>query len=145
MKKILKARGYNVANDHWMLDRFISVAYFALINYNDVVPKPDALSDSCTWYNINELPELILDHKEIVEKALNSLRFNLNQKLIGMNLLPQKFTMKQLQQVHEAILGEKIRRTSFQRKMLSLDILRRHGKQFSGNAHKAPFLYSFKK
>jgi len=145
MKKILKASGYNVANDHWMLDRFISVAYFALINYNDVVPKPDALSDSCTWYNINELPELILDHKEIVEKALNSLRFNLNQKLIGMNLLPQKFTMKQLQQVHEAILGEKIRRTSFQRKMLSLDILRRHGKQFSGNAHKAPFLYSFKK
>jgi len=52
--------------------------------------------------------------------------------------------MKELQQVYEAILGVKLRRTTFQRKMLSMDLLLRHEKQYSGRAHKAPFLYSFR-
>ncbi len=145
LKKILKANGHHPDASHWMLDRFISVAYYALINYKNVVPRPDALSDSCTWYNVDELPELILDHKDIVAKALQVLRSNLDQKLIGMNLLPARFTMKQLQQVYESILGEKLRRTTFQRKMLSLGILKRLEKHYSGKAHKAPYLYSFKK
>ena len=144
MKKILIANGHNVSNEHWLLDRFVTVTYYALINYENVVPMPDALSDSCTWYDVDELPEIILDHKQIVEKALSTLRSNLDQKLVGMNLLPKKFTMKQLQQVYESILGKNLRRTSFQRKMLSLGILKRHGKHYSGDAHKAPFLYSFK-
>jgi hypothetical protein len=85
-----------------------------------------------------------MDHKDMVLTALQTLRRNLNRKLVGMSLLPEKFTMKELQQVYEAVLGEKLRRTSFQRKMLNLDILERHEKLFSGKAHKAPFLYSFK-
>jgi 8-oxo-dGTP diphosphatase len=52
--------------------------------------------------------------------------------------------MKELQQVHEAILGEKLHRVAFQRKILSLDLLERHEKRFAGTAHKAPYLYSFK-
>ena len=145
MKNILKANGFDVKEDHWLLDRFITVAYYALINYEHVVPTPDALSDSCTWYDVDSLPRLIFDHKEIVEKALQTLRNNLDQKLVGMNLLPAKFTMKELQQVYEAILGVSIRRTTFQRKLLSLGILKRHGKHFSGSANKAPYLYSFRK
>jgi 8-oxo-dGTP diphosphatase len=145
MKTIMKANGYDIKDDHWLLDRFISIAYYALVNYEKVTLKPDALSDSCTWYDISDLPELIFDHSEIVSKALNTLRNNINQKLVGINLLPPKFTMKALQHVYEAILDEKLRRTSFQRKMLSLGILKRHGKHYSGNAHKAPYLYSFKK
>ena len=126
-----------------MLDRFISVAYYALINYNDVVPTPDALSDSCDWYGLDELPTLMLDHAKIVAKALQTLRDNLERKLVGMNLLPPLFTMGDLQKVYEAILGEKLHRGAFQRKILNLDILKRHEKQYSGGAHKAPFLYSF--
>ncbi|MEP7317830.1 MAG: NUDIX domain-containing protein [Panacibacter sp.] len=145
MKTILKANGHDIADNHWLLGRFITVAYYALINYKHVVPKPDALSDSCTWYDVDALPKLILDHGDIVAKALQTLRFNLDQKLVGMNLLPARFTMKELQQVYEAILGEQIRRTTFQRKILSLGIVKRHGKHFSGSANKAPYLYSFKK
>ena len=144
LKKILKANGKLPDNDHWLLDRFISVAYYALINYNNVVPHPDALSDSCAWYDINKLPVLILDHSEIVAKALQTLRANLDRKLVGVNLLPQHFTMNELQKVYEAILGEKLRRTTFQRKLLSLGILNRHEKKYSGKAHKAPYVYSFK-
>ncbi len=145
MATILSANGLNPGTDYptWMLDRFISVAYYALINYKDVVPRPDALSDSCEWYPVDKLPTLILDHNEIVQKAIQTLRDNLDRKLVGGNLLPKKFTMKQLQEVYEAILGIKLRRTTFQRKMLASGVLMRHEKQFSGKAHKAPYLYSF--
>ena len=143
MQSIISANNQPQEQYHWLLDRFISVAYYALINYKEVVPTPDALSDSCEWYALDNLPNLMLDHNEIVAKALQTLRDNLERKLVGMNLLPPLFTMKQLQQVYEAILDEKLHRGTFQRKMLSLGILKRHEKQYSGAAHKAPFLYSF--
>ncbi|WP_019670333.1 NUDIX hydrolase [Eudoraea adriatica] len=144
MRTILEANGQKVEEGNWLLDRFISVAYYALINYNNVEPKPDKLSDSINWYAIDKLPPLMMDHGKIVEKALETLRNNLEKKLVGMNLLPSKFTMKELQLVYEAVLGEKLRRTTFQRKILGLDILKRHEKLFTGGAHKAPYLYSFK-
>lgn len=127
-----------------MLDRFFSVAYYALIDHEKVTLTPDNLSDSIAWYEIDRLPKLIFDHDKIVQKALQTLRENLDRNLIGGNLLPDRFTMNELQAVYEAILGEKLRRTSFQRKMLSLDILDRHEKLYTGKSHKAPFLYSFK-
>jgi 8-oxo-dGTP diphosphatase len=145
MKTILAANGHEVNDDFWLLDRFFSIAYYALIDYEKVTLQPDSLSDSIDWYDIQELPELILDHQKIVKKALQTLRENLDRKLIGGKLLPEKFTMKELQQVYEVILGEKIRRSSFQRKILGLEILERHEKLFTGKSHKAPYLYSFKK
>lgn len=145
MRTLLEANGIVPEQGYqWMLDRFISVAYYALINYEDVTPRPDALSDSCEWYPVNELPELILDHRHIVDKAIQTLRDNLDRKLVGGNLLPKKFTMNELQTVYEAILSTKLRRTTFQRKMLAADVLIRHEKHFSGKAHMAPYLYSFK-
>ena len=143
LKKILQANDDDTERNAWLLDRFISVGYYALINYKDVVPKPDRLSDSCTWYDIAQLPPLILDHHSIVNKAIETLRSNIDRKLVSVNLLPGKFTMKELQQVYEGIKGEKMRRTSFQRNMLGSGLLKRHEKRYSGKAHKAPYLYSF--
>jgi 8-oxo-dGTP diphosphatase len=145
MRTILKANGHDDEDDRykWMTDRFISVAYYALIDYRGVTPKPDALSDSCTWYPLDSLPPLIQDHALIVSKAIQTLRDNLDRKIVGINLLPEKFTMKELQNVYEAILGKKLRRTTFQREMLGSDLLVRHEKLYSGKAHKAPYLYSF--
>jgi 8-oxo-dGTP diphosphatase len=143
MEQIINANRLPGADLSWLLERFVSVAYYALINYEEVVPTPDALSDSCTWYEVEKLPPLMLDHGQIVKKALETLRENINRKLVGGNLLPARFTMKELQQVYEAILGEKLHRGTFQRKILSLGVLKRHEKQYSGAANKAPFLYSF--
>ncbi len=142
MKKILEIHG-SVQDSQWLLDRFISIAYYALINYEEVDPKPDLLSDSIGWYDIDELPELLFDHDFIVKKALAHLRTNLDQKLLSAKLLPEMFTMKELQQVYEAILGEGLNRANFQRKILGLGIVKRHEKRFSGGSHKAPFMYSF--
>jgi 8-oxo-dGTP diphosphatase len=143
MKTILEANGLHPGKNKWMLDRFITVAYYALINYHDVDPKPDSLSESCEWYDINKLPKLMLDHKTILKKALQTLRESLWKKPVGRSLLPKYFTMNDLQKIYEAILGEKLHRGTFQRKMLNLGILARHQKKFSGGAHKAPYQYSF--
>lgn len=144
MRKLLEGQGHFV-EDHWMLGRFVTVAYYALINYETVVPKPDELSDSIEWYDYDRLPKLMMDHNEIVEKALEHLRAHLDQKLLSFSLLPERFTMKELKQVYDAILGETQNRANFQRKMLSLNILERHEKLYSGGSHKAPYLYSFRK
>lgn len=144
MAAILKANGHDTPANQWLKERFISVAYYALINYKDVVPKPDALSDSCTWYSVDNLPPLILDHKMIVERAIETLRLNLHRKVVGVNLLPEKFTMNELQKVYERIMGQPMRRTTFQRTMLATDMLERQEKLFAGGAHKAPYLYSFR-
>jgi len=143
MQRILESNMPGFAPDHWLLDRFISIGHYALIHYDHVVPRPDVLSDSCQWYAIDELPNLILDHNHMVTKALEVLRKNVDEKLPQANLLPERFTMKQLQKVYESILGIPLRRTTFQRRMLNNPWLIRHEKQFTGKAHKAPFLYSF--
>ncbi len=144
MERILIMNGLDIKAHEWLLDRFISIAYYALINFEEVNPIPDALADSIDWYSLDELPPLIMDHGTIVQRALTTLRDNLDRKLLGMNLLPEKFTMKELQNVYEKILGESFKRTAFQRKMLSANILIRHEKRFTGGAHRAPYLYSFK-
>ncbi len=144
MKQILEMNGMNIKAHDWLLDRFISVAYYALINFEEVDPVPDALADSIDWYSLDKLPPLMMDHEEIVQKALDTLRDNLDRKLLGMNLLPQKFTMKELQNFYEGIYGEPLKRTAFQRRMLATNTLERHEKRYDGGAHKAPYLYSFK-
>lgn len=144
MKLILKMNDLDMTDHDWLLDRFISIAFYALINFEDVCPVPGALADSIDWYALDSLPPLMMDHELIVKKALAALREDLDRKVLGMNLLPKKFTMKELQHVYEAILGTSLKRTAFQRKMLATDTLIRHEKRYAGGAHKAPYLYSFK-
>jgi len=130
-------------DDHWLLQRFISVGYYALVDFVAAKPTPAAIFDSCDWYELENMPALIQDHTKIVQKALEALRANLDHKLVGFNLLPQNFTMGELQKLYETILNKKLLRPAFQRKMLSLGIMERVAKKYSGGAHKAPYLYRF--
>ena len=83
------------------------------------------------------------DHTHIIKKALESLRRDLDNKLVAFKLMPEQFTMNDLQTLYETILDKKLLRPAFQRKMLSLNILQRTAKKWTGGAHKAPYLYSF--
>lgn len=127
----------------WISQRFISVAYLALVNVDSFQPKPDALSEICEWVPIKNLPKLIFDHNKMIEKAKEYIGIQLNFLPLGLPLLPEKFTMKTCQKLFEAILEKKLDRANFQKKMLKLDILTRHEKHMTGGAHKAPYLYSF--
>jgi 8-oxo-dGTP diphosphatase len=142
-KNILHLQGKTPATDHWLLQRFISVGYYALVDFTKVKPTPAAIFDSCNWYELNSMPSLIQDHTSIVQKALESLRANLDHKVVGYNLLPENFTMGELQRLYETILGRALLRPAFQRKMLGLGLLQRVAKQYSGKAHKAPYIYTF--
>lgn len=127
----------------WMNQRFVTAGYFALVRIEDVTPKPDLFTDICEWVALDEIPPLILDHQEILEAALVYLRRQLNYLPVGLNLMPEKFTMPQLQNLYEEMLKQKLDRGNFQRKILKLGILIRHEKLKSGGAHKAPYLYEF--
>lgn len=132
-------------NDPWVLQRYVSIGYYALVDFSKVNPTPDFLSEYCEWFEMKQLPKLAFDHREIIQKALETLRITLDSKLVGSNLLPETFTMMELQSLYETILETPLRRNNFQRKMLSLDILERIEKLYTGAANKAPYLYRFKK
>jgi len=144
LKSLMKAvDGVELSPDHYLMTRFLSIGYYALIDFTKANPTPDYTSDSCQWYDIDTIPTLIYDHSAMVKKALETLRFFLDEKLIGFNLLPEVFTMNDLQNMYETILDKKLLRTNFQRKMLSLGILERLDKKMTGAANKAPYLYRF--
>lgn len=127
----------------WHKQRFISVGFYALVNYADVVPVTDVFSDKCEWVDIDNIPELMMDHRTIFDKALITLRKELNYKPIGDKLLPEKFTMPELQKLYEIILGKKLNRGNFYRKMTGYNILDKQAESRKGGAHKSPNLYKF--
>lgn len=127
----------------WYKQRFISVGFYALIPYLSVTPVPDGSSDVCQWCDVDDLPELMMDHQQIFEGALLSLRRELTYKPIGYNLLPEVFTMPELQKLYEIILGRKLNRGNFYRKIMAYDVLDKLEGVRRGGAHKAPYLYKF--
>lgn len=131
--------------DEKYMKRNVSIGYMALVEFDQVMPTPDWYTDECKWVEISAIPELLFDHNEMVEIALKALRRQLSYQPIGYNLLPEKFTMPELQRLYETILGKQLDRRNFQKLMLSYDILEKLPEKRTGGAFKAPFLYKFDK
>lgn len=131
------------ADTLWNKQRFISVGFYALVDYSKVNLVIDTVFDPCEWVAIEDLTAFMMDHNIIFNKALETLRLQLNHKPIGHSLLPEKFTMPELQKLYEIILGKKLNRGNFYRKMLRYDILEKLDESRKGGAHKAPDLYKF--
>ncbi len=127
----------------WFSQRFISSGFYALVDFEKVDPQPDLFSDRCEWKVLEEISDLMMDHQEILQKALETLRLQLGYQPIGYNLMPDQFTMPELQKLYETILGRTLDRRNFQRRILSYNILTRLEKRKEGVAHKAPYLYEF--
>jgi 8-oxo-dGTP diphosphatase len=132
-------------NVPFLNQRFVSIGYYSLVDFPKVTPSVPFFFEHSEWHDIQNLPNLAFDHADMIHNALETMRHSLDYHLVGFNLLPETFTMKALQSLYETILGEPLRRNNFQEKMLNLGILERLEKQFTGKAHKAPFLYRFKK
>jgi ADP-ribose pyrophosphatase YjhB (NUDIX family) len=140
---ILEASGTPVGADNWLLQRMVSVGYYALVDFSKTVPTPDFLLNDCRWWDIKEIPTLLFDHDQIVRSALKALRLQLINKPIGYNLLPGKFTMAELRRLYETILDKTIDRRNFEKKMLKLGILERLDEVKTDVTYKAPVLYRF--
>lgn len=125
-------------------DRTVSIAYFALINTSD---HNQELVDhhSAQWFNLSELPELIFDHNKMVKKAIQRLQYKTSVQPIGFELLPEKFTMRHLQKLYEAILQRELDKRNFTKKINALDILIKLDEKDKESSKKGSFLYTFDK
>tara|TARA_R110002020_G_scaffold437924_2_gene648271 strand:+ start:127 stop:816 length:690 start_codon:yes stop_codon:yes gene_type:complete len=125
-------------------ERTLSVAYFALIN---IAEHDQELIEqySAKWFSISEAPDLIFDHNAMVRRAINRLRYRAITKPIGFELLPEKFTMRQLQKLYEAILDEKQDKRNFINKINALDVLVKLDEKDMNSSRKGSFLYQFDK
>lgn len=104
--------------EHWLMQRFVSIGYYALVEYSKVNIKTN-IDEEIAWFDLDEIPQLYSDHNQIIEKALSTIRVNLAVLPIGYELLPEKFTMTELRIIYETILKTKLDRRNFQRKMLA--------------------------
>ena len=102
-------------------ERVITVAFFALVRIQEVEAGDDA--NKAQWFAIDEVPQLAFDHDVILRDALKRLRERIHSQPIGFELLPEKFTMRQLQNLYEAILDVHFDRGNFSKKMLHFNIL----------------------
>lgn len=136
---------YSVAETEWITSRFICIGFYALVEISKVTPQIGELDEYLEWRSIKDIPEMIHDHNEILNFALEALRQNLDQKLIGFNLLPETFTMREVQELYEAVYDKQFAMNNFQKKILELNVLERLEKKFTGAQNKAPFLYRFKR
>ncbi|MEX2370955.1 MAG: NUDIX domain-containing protein [Bacteroidales bacterium] len=125
-------------------DRVISIAYYALINS---VKFENVISDkySASWFNINQIPELVFDHKEMVDKALRRLRRRCSTQPVGFELLPEKFTLPQLQNLYEKIFDREFDKRNFRKKILSPGILKKLEEKERQSSRKGAFYYQFDK
>lgn len=124
--------------------RVITVAYFALVPYNAIQHHPGAEAAETGWFSMFDLPELAFDHADILDYALTRLRYKLEYTSVGFQLLPDVFTLSELQKAYETILGEKLDKRNFRRKILSADILKETGKKKNEGEGRPAKLYQYR-
>lgn len=126
------------------VERTISVCLFALINIH-AHNQDSAKSNNAYWIELAKRPDLIFDHTSMVELALEKLRYKAALHPIGFELLPEKFTIPQLQKLYEEIYGEPLDRRNFSRKILSTKLLIDTGEKNENSATKKGILYKLDK
>jgi hypothetical protein len=144
IQQMFEEKGDDAQAAAWVRERFISVGYYALVDFSRVTPTADGvLTDGCRWWDLKARPPLLFDHDEMVERALMVLRVRLRHRPIGLNLFPDSFTLPELQRLYETILGRTLDRRNFQKKMLDLQVLDRIGERRGEGVRRAPYLYRF--
>ena len=120
----------------------VSIVYFSLINIANYSEQVQ-LAYETKWFSLNNLPLLILDHKDMILKAYDRLREKVVTHALGFELLPKKFTISQLKSLFEAVYGTPLDRRNFIKKMHSLGILKRLNEKETTSSRKGAFYYVF--
>jgi 8-oxo-dGTP diphosphatase len=118
-------------------DRVITVAYFAVVPASNVVPCAAGDAERVRWWSIYDLPSLAFDHAEILSYALTRLRYKLEYTAVGFELLPEEFTLTELQSAYEIVLGEELDKRNFRRKILGAGVIESSGRYRSGEGRPA--------
>lgn len=123
-------------------ERVISIAYYALININEY-DKQLVEQHNAYWININEIPNLIFDHNEMVKKARETMQKKASSEPIVFNLLSELFTLPQLQSLYETIYGETIDKRNFRKRIAEMDYVEKTDKIDKTGSKRGAILYRF--
>jgi 8-oxo-dGTP diphosphatase len=123
--------------------RVITVAYFVLLNAESLSVRAADDAAGVGWFSVYHLPRLAFDHDRIVDYALKRLRAKLEWTTVGFHLLPKKFTLPELQRIHEVILDEKLDTRNFRKGMLSRGLLEELNETRRDGPHRPARLYRF--
>ncbi|MBO5443844.1 MAG: NUDIX hydrolase [Muribaculaceae bacterium] len=123
--------------------RVISVAYCALINF-DEHDRQRVSDNNALWVPLDEMPTLAFDHPQIVAKALEWLREKVHRRPIVFRFLPELFTLRQLQSVYEAILGEDLDKRNFRKRIAEMDVLENTGIKDKRHSKRGATLYKLR-
>lgn len=124
--------------------RVISIAYFALINIENYSNQLQE-DHEAHWFPLDKIPAMIFDHREMLEKAKERLQQKVANHPVGFELLPEKFTLPQLQNLYEAIYGTPLDKRNFTRKILDLGILKKLNQKEKESSRKGAFFFVFDK
>lgn len=125
--------------------RVITVAYYSLVKMDEYDPAPSSFAAKATWIDVADIPRLAFDHNDIVEMALKVMREELNSHHIGFELLPDKFTLTQLQRLYEIILDKKLDKRNFRKNIKKLDQVVPLDEKQQGVLHKPAQLFRFER
>lgn len=131
--------------DRYPLWRVFTIAHFALISPENYSLSPGIDTSEVSWFKLHDLPKLPFDHAQIIKAALKKLQSRVRIKPIGFELLPEKFTLPQLQKLYEEILDKKIDKRNFRKKLLKMNLLKRLPEKDTSNIRRAAYLYKFEK
>ena len=123
--------------------RVVTVAYYALVNLQDHLIHATTDAKSAAWFAIDDLPHLPFDHQEIFDMALKRLKAKVRYEPIGFELLPEKFTLTQLQRLYEKVLEMPIDKRNFRKKIIGMELLKELNEVEVDVAHRAARLYKF--
>lgn len=137
-----QTRAYGQVDRH-PAGRVITAGFFALIDISEHDPHASAWADGVYWKNVEQIPQLAFDHNHILSDALAVLRDRTKRHPVGLNLLPKKFTLGELQELYEGLLGEKFDKGNFRKKLLNMGILKDTKEYQQDVPHRPGKLYSF--
>jgi 8-oxo-dGTP diphosphatase len=124
-------------------ERVVSVAYYALVKSTDHVTAASTDAADAQWFVVSKLPSLAFDHADILDTALTRLRGKLTYQPIGFELLPEKFTLTQLQRLYESVLGTELDKRNFRKKVLGYELLIPLKETHREGAHRPAQLFRF--
>lgn len=141
--KFAEIAGFDVPQNTWMTQQSISIGYYAVSNLSESQPQIDIFNSECKWFPIDEIPSLGFDHEEILSEALHTLKIHLYHYPIGQNLLPDKFTLKEIKNLYEILSGKHLHASNFPNKLIGLGLIEKTEEKRNIGAHRAPTFYKF--
>lgn len=129
--------------DRYPLRRIVTVAYYALVRYEEVSLNCSDNTREMQWFDVREIPQLMFDHNLIIESCLSHLQYKVRHEPIGFSLLPEKFTLLQLQTIYESILNIKLDKPNFRRKIQKMNLLINCKEKQTDVIYRAASLYRF--